>query len=236
MMCPDPMGRISAREALRHPWLLGQTVYKELPISDTNIIKNMRKFNSSRKLKQVALNVIASALTRSEIESELRDIFKRLDANGDGIVTVDELKMAIAELDVDKKTLDEFSDAIDLSHTGTVDYEEFLAASMKQSDYLQDNILHDAFHFFDRDNDGFISPDELKVVIKKLLKHEPTEKEIKDLIDDADLDHDGKIAYKEFEAMMRDGNSTITKKILVNTSASNLGSGSTAPSSGNAQA
>ena len=54
---------------------------------------------------------------------------------------------------------------------------------------------------FDRDGDGLITEDELRITMNNL--GEPmNENEVKAMIAEADLDGDGKINFKEFQKLM----------------------------------
>lgn len=52
------------------------------------------------------------------------------------------------------------------------------------------------FSLFDRNNDGFIDKDELKLILKKILpKFNLPDEEIKRMISNVDKNNDGKIDY-----------------------------------------
>lgn len=59
----------------------------------------------------------------------------------------------------------------------------------------------DAFKVFDRDGSGTISREELRHVLINIGEGF-TEKEIDEMIQEADKDGDGQIDYKEFSKMM----------------------------------
>ncbi|KAJ2778542.1 Calmodulin [Coemansia javaensis] len=61
--------------------------------------------------------------------------------------------------------------------------------------------LRDAFALFDKDNNGVITKDELGVLMRS-LSHNPSEAEIRDMINEVDENGDGKIDFSEFIAMM----------------------------------
>ena len=46
------------------------------------------------KLKKIALTVIASQLTENDIE-HLKDLFKELDKDGNGVLTIEEIKTGL---------------------------------------------------------------------------------------------------------------------------------------------
>ena len=64
------------------------------------------------------------------------------------------------------------------------------------SDINEEDVKR-VFKEFDIDGNGYIEKGEIEKVCE-LLGVEPSQKEIQDLIDQADTDHDGKISYKEF--------------------------------------
>lgn len=51
--------------------------------------------------------------------------------------------------------------AMDTNQNGTIDYTEFIAACMQSYVYLDETALKNAFEFFDRDNNGTITVEEL---------------------------------------------------------------------------
>ncbi|OXB71805.1 UNVERIFIED_CONTAM: hypothetical protein H355_004657, partial [Colinus virginianus] len=88
MLTFEPSKRLSAEEALSHPWIVKFTSHKDEDALGkhalTGALGNMRKFQSSQKLAQSALLFMGSKLTTLEETKELTQIFRRLDKNGDG--------------------------------------------------------------------------------------------------------------------------------------------------------
>ena len=91
---------------------------------------------------------------------------------------------------------------VDKNSNGTIDYEEFVEMMVKTEDEEEiDQNISQAFKVFDRDGDGLITEDELKITMNNL--GEPmNEDEVKAMIAEADLDGDGKINLKEFQRLM----------------------------------
>ena len=52
---------------------------------------SLKNFRNSEKLKKAALTLIASQLSESEI-MELAKLFEKLDKNGDGVLSFEEIK------------------------------------------------------------------------------------------------------------------------------------------------
>ena len=95
---------------------------------------------------------------------------------------------------------------IDTDHNGYIEYEEFIRAAVNQDYFLSNNYLQFAFNYFDRDNSGELSIDE---ILKRFMQNSKNqrdpkvEKEIKDNFNQIDINHDGSISYQEFCKMMR---------------------------------
>ena len=84
------------------------------------------------------------------------------------------------------------------SSDGGIDFQNFIELMVKHGSNIDEDIAH-SFKVFDIDGDGLIT--ELQVTMNNL--GEPmNEVEVKAMIDEADLDGDGKINYKEFQRLM----------------------------------
>lgn len=53
-------------------------------------------------------------------------------------------------------------DAVDIDGNGSIDYTEFVMATMNERDLVSQQKLKAAFRLFDKDGSGAISQDELK--------------------------------------------------------------------------
>mmetsp|Transcript_40526 Transcript_40526/g.35961 ORF Transcript_40526/g.35961 Transcript_40526/m.35961 type:complete len:149 (+) Transcript_40526:87-533(+) len=145
---------------------------------------------------------MASQLSEHEI-LDLRKIFLQLDENGDGTLTLDELTEGLKKLpDFNQKEIERIMESIDTDKSGRIDYTEFLAATMERNVYLKEEKLFMAFKMFDKDGNGFITPQELKEVLGSHLS-DKDQKIFEDLIKDVDQNGDGLIDYDEFISMMR---------------------------------
>ena len=61
--------------------------------------------------------------------------------------------------------------------------------------------IKEAFKMFDRDGDGYIDMKELRMVITR-IGQPLTEEDADELLQDADLDGNGKLDYNEFARMI----------------------------------
>lgn len=86
MIC-KPSIRYSAQNTIDHPWMK-----EDLEKSSLNLNFNtLKNFQNTMKLKKATLTFIASQLSENEIQ-ELGKLFKTIDKNGDGVLSIDELK------------------------------------------------------------------------------------------------------------------------------------------------
>ncbi|CAL5339753.1 unnamed protein product [Camellia sinensis] len=136
--------------------------------------------------------------------AEFQEAFCMLDKDGDGCITIEELATAIKSIDQipTEVELQRMISEVDVNGNGTIEFGEFLhlmATKMKESEAEEE--LKEAFKVFDKDQDGYISPNELRNVMVNLGER-PTDEEVEQMIRDADLDGDGLIDYKEFVRMM----------------------------------
>uniref|UniRef100_M0ZZD4 EF-hand domain-containing protein n=2 Tax=Solanum TaxID=4107 RepID=M0ZZD4_SOLTU len=64
--------------------------------------------------------------------------------------------------------------------------------------------LYTAFQYFDKDHSGYISREELEQALREFGMDD--ENDLREIINEVDTDHDGRINYDEFVAMMKKGN------------------------------
>ncbi|KAK2644479.1 hypothetical protein Ddye_019674 [Dipteronia dyeriana] len=91
----------------------------------------------------------------------------------------------------------------DVDGNGSIDYIEFISATMHRYRLERDEHLFKAFQYFDTDHSGYITRDELETAMKEYgMGDEAT---IREIITEVDTDNDGRINYEEFCTMMRSG-------------------------------
>ncbi|CAH8345862.1 unnamed protein product [Eruca vesicaria subsp. sativa] len=202
LLTKDPKKRISAAQALEHPWIRGGEA-PDNPI-DSAVLSRMKQFRAMNKLKKLALKVIAESLSEEEIKG-LKTMFANMDTDQSGTITYEELKTGLARLGskLTEAEVKQLMEAADVDGNGTIDYIEFISATMHRYRLDRDEHLFKAFQYFDKDNSGFITMDELESAMKEYGMGDETS--IKEVIAEVDTDNDGRINYEEFCAMMRNG-------------------------------
>ncbi|PKI56864.1 hypothetical protein CRG98_022751 [Punica granatum] len=201
MLTKDPKKRITSAEVLEHPWLKEGGEASDKPI-DSAVLSRMNQFRAMNKLKKLALKVIAESLTEEDIKG-LKAMFTNMDTDKSGTITYDELKSGLARLGsrLSETEVKQLMDAADVDGNGTIDYIEFISATMHKHKLERDEHLYKAFQYFDKDGSGYITKDELETAMREHGMADETN--IKEIISEVDKDNDGKIDYDEFCAMMR---------------------------------
>ncbi|CAA6661026.1 unnamed protein product [Spirodela intermedia] len=182
MLNPDPKGRITAVDVLNHPWM------RDGEASD----------------EPIDITVIAEHLSEEEIIG-LKEMFKSMDTDNNGTITYEELKTGLRNLGtkLSESEVYQLMQAADVDGNGTIDYIEFITATMHMNRMDRENHLYMVFQYFDRDNSGYITKEELEQGLKKHNMGDG--KAVSEIIAEVDTDHDGRINYDEFVAMMRKG-------------------------------
>ncbi|EXB81510.1 Calcium-dependent protein kinase 29 [Morus notabilis] len=201
MLTVDPKKRITAAEALEHPWLKEEVSDKPI---DSAVLSRIRQFRAMNKMKKLALKVMAENLSEEEIHG-LKQMFNNMDTDGSGTITFEELKTGLSKLGskLSEAEIRQLMEAADVDHNGSIDYIEFITATMHRHRLERDENLFKAFQYFDKDGSGFITREELR---QAMTQHGMgDEATIDEIINDVDTDKDGRINYEEFVAMMRKG-------------------------------
>ncbi|KAF8406566.1 hypothetical protein HHK36_008654 [Tetracentron sinense] len=227
LLVKDPRARLTAAQALSHPWVREGGDASEIPV-DISVLSNMRQFVKYSRLKQFALRALASTLDEEEL-ADLRDQFDAIDVDKNGSISLEEMRQACpckrSSLEIKRATCSRDSSSVPAVHVlanvygtsdifqvliwqidsntdGLVDFPEFVAATL----HVHQLEEHDsekwqlrsqaAFEKFDVDRDGFITPEELKM-------HTGLRGSIDPLLEEADIDKDGKISLSEFRRLLR---------------------------------
>ncbi|OWM82605.1 calcium-dependent protein kinase 26-like [Punica granatum] len=205
MLVRDPKKRLTAHEVLCHPWVQVDGVAPDKPL-DPAVLTRLKQFSAMNKLKKMALRVIAECLSEEEIAG-LREMFKIIDADNSGQITFEELKYGLRKsgANLDESEILDLMKSADIDNNGTIDYGEFVAATLHLNKAQREDHLFAAFSYFDRDGSGYITKDELKQACEEFGMEDVRPEE---MIQEIDQDNDGRIDYDEFVAMMQKGNNT----------------------------
>ncbi|KAK3035970.1 hypothetical protein RJ639_031143 [Escallonia herrerae] len=212
MLHSDPKQRLTAFQVLSHPWIKEDGEAPDT-LLDNAVLGRLKQFRAMNKFKKVALRVIAGCLSEEEIMG-LKQMFKGMDADNNGTITLEELKQGLAKqgTKLSEYEVKQLMEAADADGNGTIDYDEFITATMHMNRMDREEHLYTAFQYFDKDHSGplwrtvirYITMEELEQALREFGMDDG--RDIKEIISEVDSDNDGRINYDEFVAMMRKGN------------------------------
>ncbi|XP_039210827.1 caltractin-like isoform X2 [Crotalus tigris] len=138
-------------------------------------------------------------------KQQMREAFDLLDADGTGTIDVQDLKVSIRALGFDppKEELRRLVAEVDKEGAGKIGFDAFysvMAQKMSETD-SQEDVLK-AFQLFVDKDSGRIAFGNLKRIAAE-IGETPTDEELQEMIDAADLDGDGQVSEQEFLRVLR---------------------------------
>ena len=211
LLVKDPSKRMSAEQALNHPWFKefkSRELYNQ--ITDENIVKkllyNIEKYKRDSVIQETALAYIVHNFSQMPDVINACKLFNQIDVNGDGKITKDEFLKGLEKKVNDKNLkseVDKIFNNLDMDKNGYIEYEEFVRAAVNKEFIMDEEILRFAFRYFDKDNSGEITFNEIEEVFKdSLSKKNKVKNYLQSIIKQVDCDGDGKISFAEFSAIM----------------------------------
>jgi calcium-dependent protein kinase len=201
--------RLSAHEALQHPWFYkfnGKSLYSNISIDEIKqYLDRLRKFQIHSKFEQMVLAFIVHNINDNDEIKDILKIFRLFNTNDDGKLTKNELYHGLIkyynEEDI-RKEINDIYFMLDGADRGFLEFEEFLRACLDKKKLLSDENLLYAFNFFDKDFTGKISVDKIKATfVENSVKNEVFE----NILNEIDHNQDGEIDFKDFKNMMLGG-------------------------------
>ena len=143
----------------------------------------------------------------TDSSSNFKKLFSDFDRDGDGLITIEELNMAMAHFgkDVPQTELSAIFEEVDKNKDQRIDFREFselvVALETKYGKLRTGSTSQNTFEDFDKDKDGLVTLDEIRLHLLGEGKG-ISENELKDLFGKADKNSDGKIDVTEFNGLV----------------------------------
>lgn len=130
MLTKDPVARITAAEAVKHPWFKKyESSSSSKEEQNDNLIqslRNLKNFGAETVLQKAVLAYIASQEIDPQEEKRLKQLFDTLDADKSGQVTYKDLLNCYSRIYKDKAKAQKISAHIlkqaDFNNNGCIDY------------------------------------------------------------------------------------------------------------------
>ncbi|CAK7329824.1 unnamed protein product [Dovyalis caffra] len=161
----DPRKRITAAQALSHPWIRDYNDVK-VPL-DILIFKHMKAYMRSSSLRKAALRALSKTLNVDEL-FYLKEQFALLEPNKSSSITLENLRMALtknATNAMKDSRIPDFLASLNPLQYRRMDFEEFCAAALNvhQLEALDQwkQLARSAYELFEKDGNRAIVIEEL---------------------------------------------------------------------------
>ena len=204
----DISKRLSAKEALNHPWFTkygGRKLFCNfLPDDIKPYIENLFNYKYNSKLQELVIAFLVHNLANSDETLIILKMFRHFNKKGDCKLTKLELTQALYSYK-DKEDVDEMADAVfqrlDGDNNGYIEYEEFLRACVDKKTLMTRKKLKYAFKFLDKNNTNTLNAQ--KILEAFLTKANKEFEAIFNItLKEVDRDNDGIINFNEFVELM----------------------------------
>ncbi|ONK74379.1 uncharacterized protein A4U43_C03F5620 [Asparagus officinalis] len=206
----DQNGYISANELINVMISLGEKLTEEeaeqmIREADLDGDGQVNYQEFVQLMQNITVSVEMGLVHDEEHMSEFVEALSLFDKDGDGCSALEELATVIKSLGQDPKEemLLHIMSKFNVEGNENVEFGEFLnqmTRKMKETDAEEE--LREVFKVFDRDQNGYISANEL-INVMISLGEKLTEEEAEQMIREADLDGDGQVNYQEFVQLMQ---------------------------------
>jgi len=130
MLTKDPNARISASDAVKHPWFAKHnTSLSSKEEQYENLIqslRNLKNFNAESSLQKAVLSYIATQEIEPREEKRLKQLFDSLDVNKSGQVTLSDLMGSYTKIYKDKakaqRAAEQIMKKLDMNNSGSIEY------------------------------------------------------------------------------------------------------------------
>ena len=208
----NPTERITAEEALKHPFFNTDDIRKINYIDDETakeMLSNIEKYKSDNIIKCAVLAYLVHQNTNIQQCKDAGKLFRALDLDHDGKLEKKEFIYAymkyfnLTQQQAINKTNYVFNH-IDTDINGRIECEEFIRACINPNIFTSSSYLKVAFDYFDRNNDGTISIPEVEEKFFMSSNHSPAAKtKLSAMFAQIDRNNDGIISYEEFSYMIK---------------------------------
>ena len=212
LLTMDVNERITAEQALNHPWFKenkSQEYYNKIKDNDTmkELIENLKKYKRTSIIQETALAYLVHHFPQVKDVINSCKLFNQMDKSGDGKITKAELLKGLSERYKSKtleQDVEEIYKNLDMDNNGYIGYEEFVRAAVSKEYFVKDNVLRFAFRYFDKDDSGEITFDEIENLFTQSIPDKTKVHEtLKNIIQEVDKNNDDKITFEEFSIVMK---------------------------------
>jgi len=160
---------------------------------------HIKKYTQLNLVQKSIITFRAFHMTAKEAK-EYIEMFKLMDKNNDGVLTIDEIEKGIKhcklEASMNKDAVVQLFKDMDIDKNGLVNYTEFVSALMDYEKDVKKEHIIECFNSYDADRSGKINFKEFCDIISP--QDDKEKEELKELYNKFDNNGDGEIDFNEF--------------------------------------
>ena len=202
--------RISAQKAITHIWFKNLNIKERLTFLPfekiKKVLEQIMKFKPKKTLQKLCLAYLVRNFDDESVD-DASNVYLQIDCNNDGKIDEKEFVIQLKSIiektgeKIDENYLKKVFENIDIDKSGTVEYSEFVAASVEKELILKEENLKESFDFFDKNKNGLINLEDLRVVFKKFKGF--SQEEFNSIVSDVDVDENNEIDFEEYKNVMK---------------------------------
>lgn len=204
MLTMSPEARPTADQCLKHEWFQKMRAKSIDFTAELNTLASLAAFKAKNEFQKAVLLYFVSYFDLKDEKKKLLKLFKEMDTDHDGQLDRDEILAAFNSINSRRNiglNVEEIFRQIDVNKTNKVDFTEFLLATVNYKQDISEKELRQIFNSIDRDKSGFLSKEEVGQFFS--LSDPTQEPLLRQLMEEADSNHDGRITFEEFVGMMK---------------------------------
>ena len=211
---PKKQYRITARDALRHPFFTESFDPNSAMTENTdlNYLKHIiNPINYVSKFHETIIAFLCVNYISVDEENNLRKLFRYIDKEGKNSISKKDLKLTLEEIDikVSDEELNKIFETVDENGTGFIEYQEFLRNACDIKTLLSEKNVKNVFHAICGDKNLMSGED-----IKRFVFHgaKVTEEALKEYFDSFGIKYETSIDFDEFYRMIKKNKKYAPKK------------------------
>ena len=211
---PKKQYRITARDALRHPFFTESFDPNSAMTENTdlNYLKHIiNPINYVSKFHETIIAFLCVNYISVDEENNLRKLFRYIDKEGKNSISKNDLKLTLEEIDIkiSDEELNKIFETVDENGTGFIEYQEFLRNACDIKTLLSEKNVKNVFHAICGDKNLMSGED-----IKRFVFHgaKVTEEALKEYFDSFGMKYETSIDFDEFYRMIKKNKKYAPKK------------------------
>ena len=190
--------RPTISEVLKSPW-----VKENAPRASKKSLNvdwgHIQKYSKLNLVQKSIITFRAFHMSANEAKQYI-DMFKIMDKNNDGVLTIDEIEKGIKhcklETNMSNDAIVQLFKDMDIDKNGLVNYTEFVSALMDYEKEVKKEHIIECFNSYDADRSGKINFKEFCDIISP--QNDKEKEELRELYNKFDENGDGEIDFNEF--------------------------------------